>query len=589
MKNKKGIHYLIRAFKFKAMKNFIFTVFALFSVLIVASISLGFNIYIIAVGNKEINDIANLVVSAVSILISLTAAIINVVIAIRSYFKIPILEQEEYREKIMDSVSKEVSNSHRRSDYRWEDYKEETDEGEKIRKYLISDKINNALFDHSSDLRIIVNKNKQAMDVHQKEALYSIVSKKIAEGKSIFNSNLVRLRSDMLDNLFKPIDDKDADGNRKNGYQSFSNKLVQLEKTDYYAYITTNDQIYIKFFKHDYSSVYCGKDKTVDSNNMLYDLSLSPASNIIGVTTFAITSDGYLLLNLQGETNDVNNGCFVPSGSGSSDFDDLKKSAKIKGEDTRKYVDNKIIKIIKAYNHKSFENARKGYIKRLDESLKRWDNDSISCADEKLEYKNAEVAKLEIQNFKKYASKMKKYTYDFDKFLKYGMVRELIEESHLYERVYTQKKNGCRKYKKIKQETREKLIAQTYICGYIRILDKGGKPDFFGVTLLDLTSKEVKDMFKYGHDNYTRKELKNNCLITDFNEVDKQILVSIKEGIEKYTDVKEFLRAKLPNEYNAQKIKISLQTHCLFELLRKSNVKEKISNFLEKNKKVSDS
>lgn len=62
---------------------------------------------------------------------------------------------------------------------------------------------------------------------------------------------------------------------------------------------------------------------TVDRYGMLYNLTDSPAANIVGASTLAVTSDRYLIINRQHNRNDVNNDCYVPSGSGSADFEDL--------------------------------------------------------------------------------------------------------------------------------------------------------------------------------------------------------------------------------------------------------------------------
>lgn len=556
---KKGTPYRVWKFKFKTMRYFFKTVSTYVLAALGSIVSLSLSAKMLSIDQPYTEDfyrdMFSLVLSATAFLVALTGIIVKSVAAYHGYCNRPIVQQETNKNELSKSIVKHVSKSHRDSGFEWENY-----DGQ---YYLISDEVNKAFFENSGNLFITVNPKKQAKDTQQKETVYNIVTKKIAEGKSIFNSELVRLRTDILTSAFSPFDREKFDGknNRKNAYTSFSEKLIALEKTDYEANLTTNDLIYSTIYQYDYSDSYQGKNKTVDNWDTLYDLKDSPASNIIGVTTFAITSDGYLLLNLQGKMNDVNSECFVPSGSGSSDFKDLINSVKFEPEGFREEIEKYINfdgrdKFDDAKEFKKFKNE---YIDKLSKS--------VEAETERIAYMNAETAKSEQKSFKEYISKMKKYTYDFNTFLKYGMVRELIEESHLYE-----KKNNSQtiKYENINDKTRGEYINNTYLCGYIRILDRGGKPDFFGFTLLNLTKDEVAAMFKYGHNEIVLKELKKNCQITDYNEVSRQFYPSIK-NIDKYDNDIDFIagECQFDSEY-ANKIKISLQTHCLFELLRRN-------------------
>ena len=566
---KKGIPYRTWKFKFKAGKHYILNLFAYLGVFIVSFVSLILKLIILCnyneCGKAYVEDIFNAVIAALTLTISFIGIIYNLRASYRDYFNKLIVQQAESKTVLRASIVENISTSYADSGFEWRDYDGQS--------YLVSDRVNEALVCNHNYLFITVNPKKQPMNIKQKEVVYNVVAKKIAEGKSIFNSDLVRLRTDILLNTFDPFNsEKYEKEKRKHIYTSFSKKLIVLEKTDYEANLTTNDLIYSTIFQYDYSDSYSGKDNTVDSRNTLYDLKDSPASNIIGVTTFAITSDGYLLLNLQGAMNDVNNECYVPSGSGSSDFDDLINSTDYEPKKMRNEV-----KEYKSGSHrrdeyddpKKFKKFQREYVNKLKSS---------NAEHAEIAYINAETAKFERKGFKKYASKMgKKYTYDFYTFLKYGMVRELTEESHIYERKSNQSKQ---KYKKLSAETRKKYIENTYVCGYIRILDRGGKPDFFGFTLLDLTRDEVKDMFRYGHDDTITKEIKKNCLITDYNEISKQFYPSIK-NIEKYETAKDFIVTECHLDHDAaRKVKVSLQTHCLFDLLKKN--KNTIFDYLSK-------
>lgn len=334
---KKGKSYREWIYKLGAGKHFILNVFAYLGVVIVSFVSFIFNLVLLCnytnCGEALVKDIFNTVIAALTFILSFIGIIGNLRVSYRDHFNKLIMQQEDSKTALRASILQNISTSHTNSGFEWRDYDGQS--------YLVSDRVNNALVSNKNNLFITVNPKKQPMNIKQQEVVYNVVAKKMAEGKSIFNSNLVRLRSDILLSTFAPFNSEKYDGeNRKNIYTSFSKKLIVLEKTDYIANITTNDLIYSRIFQCDYSDSYCGKDKTVDSRNTLYDLKDSPASNIIGVTTFAITSDGYLLLNLQGAMNDVNNECYVPSGSGSSDFGDLINSRCYEPKELREKVEN---------------------------------------------------------------------------------------------------------------------------------------------------------------------------------------------------------------------------------------------------------
>ena len=598
MKNKKGKHYRIKFYKFITTKYYFLSILIYFSALIASLASLIGNIIIVCKIDYSVKDITSLVIACVAFTVALTAAIIKIATtARRSYFNTHIVVRHDSKHKIIESATKKTSKTYAASDYKWDNHGEQN--------YLYSDKIDDKLYENCKDLRITVNPKKQAMDSQQKEALYNIVCKKIDDGKSIFNSNMVRLRSDILLDLFKdePVIKSNKNkcvsyknivnkqGVRKNLYDSHCKGLIKLEKTDYFYNISTNDQIYSTIFQFDYAKNYCGRDKSMDKDELLYDLAQSPAANIIGVTTFAITSDGYLLLNVQGEMNDVNNGCFVPSGSGSADFEDLTACKKYEPEELREQVNNlargnlkniKDSKLSEINNPKMFKKFKKQFLDEMKKGDLESDlNDSLA----ELAYKNATVTQGERFGFKKYKSSMKKYTYDFNTFLKYGMVRELIEETHLYEKNYKTNKKGNRKYRDITSDTRQQLINDTRVCGYIRILDRGGKPDFFGFTMLNLKLKEVQDMFRYGRNKVLTKEIKGKYKVTDFNEV-SDLKFAKFENIGKYKGKgwETFIKNECGLDEDKKNIRISLQTYCLLNLLSKDGPKKEILDFIAKHK-----
>ncbi len=575
---KKGKNYRIKFYKFKTMISSGYLVYALAYIFlfVVSLVSLILNIIICCKFNVEgkdrMQDICNIIISAISLVGSSVGTIIEFNRTYRrNYFQRQFLDQKVYKYKLAKSVSSNLSSAYRVSKYSWRNYNGQ--------RYLASDKVNEDLMKYVKTLRISVNPRKHAMGNEQREMLYKVVTKKIEQGKSIFNSNLVALRSDILESLFEIKNNSESEL----FYVLHCNKSVKLEKTDYYSNLTTNDLIYDRFFSFDYSSVYCGKDFTTDAEDTLYDLSQSPAANIVGVSTLAITRDGYLVINGQSNNNDVNNDCYVPSGSGSSDFEDLKKCLKYEPVELREQL--KLYLDIK--DNEDLKISRKNYLQAIDESFIDEGPENNSKAKDVLttnlnnaceDYQEALRTRKRLHGLKQYLSKMKRYTYSLNTFLTYGMVRELVEESHLYENNVNIDEKGRIYYGKISEDTIGKYMANTYICGYIRILDRGGKPDFFGITLLDISKDELAKMFEYGKMRVEQKEVSKRHRITDYSEVCEQLYFKIDE-IDAYNSIYALIKSRQKDGKYDKKIKCSLQIHCLYNLLKKNKdvIKSKLA------------
>lgn len=548
--------------------------FALLSIsaeeVISSSISCYYNI-----GHKAI-DITAVVIFTTSFIVSLVGTIKSIIRLWHECFRRQIIKDNDYKSEIIRSVTIDNNSDYNNNRYEWNDYNGEL--------YLHSDEVNNALSERANQLFLQVSPKKKAMSKDQRNLLYQIVNDKISQGKIIFNSNLVSLRTDMFIDAVLSTKNNIQEVNKQykeehsNGKKSmFADlTLVNVEKTDYFLNLTTNDLIYDKFFDYDYSSISCGKDMLVDSRNHLYNLSQSPAANIIGVNTLAITSDHYAIINRQNR-NDVHNNTYVPSGSGSSDFSDLKACRKLeayikKAEKINKsqsaetlplYEKTDDISLLYKNNQKSLRYEERH---RKDLKSKRKNDPSIDMLQELITTKENLDEKLKNKTtLKKYIKKMKKHTYDFKNFLSYGMVRELIEESYI-----------CNP-KKIKKA--QNLIIQcidsTYICGFIRLLDRGGKPDFFGITLLNLSKEDVKKSFNHYRRDIAQKELLKNCPITDYNEVCSQqyILISDLKNCKNIEDLEHLLNKDNDADHCA---KVSLQLAYLFNLLKKDNVYKKV-------------
>lgn len=544
---------------------------------ILSSISLaGIIVSIVAYYHGEIEgvkDIGNLVISCISFVISLFGTVNSIKTLFRNSFRRKFLIQESFKSDIKAKVGNNVNEEYKKDGYEWCEYGGQ--------RYLHSETVNEKLDERTGKAYIRVSGRKQPLSSDQNEALYKIVKDKIAAGKSIFNSNLVRLRTDMLlskgalsegNRLKTSMQDKKAKNFRKF-------EFVELEKTDYFYNLATNDQIYNRLFKFDYSSVYNGRDMTVDKTDTLYNLSESPGANIVGVSTIAITRDGFIIANKQNNNNDINSNCFVPSGSGSSDFDDFEGCYNLCGGAESDVV---LQQIVKYYNRKKLRARQKDMKKFLSAELEGKEyTEEIPFYDEEEDEKPDGVAateedmtlngkinkrirvftqtknnKTNARAVKRYIRTMRKKTCNFKQFLTYGMVRELIEESHICELNNNITKKSADDIKK--------YMDNTYVCGYVRLLDRGGKPDFFGITLLDLTREEVDKRFLEGKARVTKTEVKRGCSVTDFNEVCEQRFIDVFD-FEHCDNFKDLLKEK---DNKDKEIELSLQLYYLFELLK---------------------
>lgn len=176
------------------------------------------------------------------------------------------------------------------------------------------------------------------------------------------------------------------------------------------------------------------------------------------------------------------------------------------------------------------------------EALKGDNNAEISAyvanaeteAEELKGYEKAAKNYLQKREHYKYIKKTRNYEIGFKPFLTKAMERELSEESHIP----------------------AKNIIKTEICGYIRILERGGKPDFFGITFLSCTKEEAEDLFIRKKTEVVYEEIKKNRDIMDFDEVYCQ----------HYVPVAELFNKKTINELS-QKNPASLQLHCLENII----------------------
>ncbi|MGN0441389.1 MAG: hypothetical protein ACI4FO_01655 [Acutalibacteraceae bacterium] len=103
-----------------------------------------------------------------------------------------------------------------------------------------------------------------------------------------------------------------------------TNENAKLCKGYYYNTYLTNKIFTTKLFSDEAPDIYPSYGCQNNSLRLPYEY----FSNEIGVSTLAITSDGYLFLQRQGSKADSSTGLLVPSGSGSADWKDYHEGYK---------------------------------------------------------------------------------------------------------------------------------------------------------------------------------------------------------------------------------------------------------------------
>lgn len=225
-------------------------------------------------------------------------------------------------------------------------------------------------------------------------------------------------------------------------------ETLYLGKTDYFAHISTNGCIYESIRK--YSNVdyqfegyrFSVKDGNIDSNEPieLSNLKDSYCANSIGMSTLAITNDGKIVILIQGKANE-SSGRLVPSGSGSAEYSTLEKK--------------------KDYGEKnSFTDL--------------------------ITYEMCREMLEELQISKINYNKIQKSNYGDLLYVKEN-IKEFEKDNH--------------KVKDIKAKIKDvydinKYNHKTYLLGCCRFLHRSGKPDFIGITKLDVNHLVLKDYFK---------------------------------------------------------------------------------------------
>lgn len=254
-------------------------------------------------------------------------------------------------------------------------------------RFVMSDEVNNLIYSNKFSLNLHYS-GKFILSKEIKSIAPFALNKAFKAKSTLYNSQLIRLADEI--------------------YLDHDNK-IRVQKTDYFQGVCTNEMVYTKLKSviNIYDPfVFKGEDLLLDENGELIQLCESLCSNYLGGSTLAITNDNYIIINSQSAKSDANRDRLAPSGSGSTDFRDLKKLIRKKNESDQ----------------------------------------------------------------------------TFQELVKITMERELREECGLL-------------FKNVKMKSK--------VIGFARLLERGGKPDFFGITYLnikhDKIKKSLKEYFEIGN------------------------------------------------------------------------------------------
>ncbi len=491
----------------------------------------------------------------ISALIGFVKSITNL---FRAYFRHRIIKKE-YRTDLAANITSKVSPKLRENGYKWQKCGPET--------VMFSEQANDCLRQHASDFLLDVDKKKQRMSGKQRQLIYRIVKEKIDNGTQIFNSDLVKIGDDILAESrygFPPFQESEESETVLSPevlrVKRLQKHILHLKKTDYFNNISSNDLIFTRVFGLDGEILFEGKDMSADGDNVIFDLSESPAANIVGVNTVAVTKESAdepacIIVHRQANNNDVYNNSFVPTASGSADFKDLlidsqavsvtkekrsfaaissqkKKISTIKK--ARREKRRRVAEKISDFKRKIREISREiKSLKKQNESLEKQiaamtekkrepsQRDSLNAAmtqaaeqrekikttirDKWKDFNAYRVSVTTLSRHLRYLKRMKNFRFSLEDFLITATQRELTEEG------YFDKDD----------------IIKTQLLGSFRLLSRGGKPDFFSVTFLNKTKSECQKAFKEKQLLVYTKEMASDKLINDFAEIAEQVYIPL--------------------------------------------------------------
>jgi hypothetical protein len=128
-----------------------------------------------------------------------------------------------------------------------------------------------------------------------------------AKSQNIFNGPLVRQDVDLTAELLR------------------TGGTVLLSRTDYFSLLCTNYLTGWRVTERQTGSELIDGGKLFLRDGELISLATSSQANVIGVSTLAFTTDGKMLLTVQGTRSASEPGLFAPPGSGSVDLQDIRR------------------------------------------------------------------------------------------------------------------------------------------------------------------------------------------------------------------------------------------------------------------------
>lgn len=187
--------------------------------------------------------------------------------------------------------------------------------------FVTNPEVNNALQSFQSSLfkrRIAVNKDRKNFELNQELQDYKevAITNVRAKGGLLYNEAKIRLAVDLC--RVKNID----------------SEPIIIQKTNYYMSVCSNELAKFKISSrdsHDKVGVDMFKFVRSKDTGIVVNLDDSELSNHIGGGTLAITPGGKIIISKQGRLTVVASGLLAPSGSGSFDWSDFKKSSNIFG------------------------------------------------------------------------------------------------------------------------------------------------------------------------------------------------------------------------------------------------------------------
>ncbi|MBP5444735.1 MAG: hypothetical protein J6Y28_01055 [Acholeplasmatales bacterium] len=188
--------------------------------------------------------------------------------------------------------------------------------------FMFSNIENENLRKYANNMPVILDKIYKQKTFNEKTAYGCILSEKIDSKQVLFDSKLCGINSDL---------------------NFYNGKKIHIKKVLYSDYVTNDEMIYRNItLNSDPTFLIDGRKIALDQvTNGFRDIEKSPLTNLIGINIILqleANNKKYYLVNRQCSFTDVNQSKFVPSGSGSMDYNDYKMNKNNSFKDLLKYA-----------------------------------------------------------------------------------------------------------------------------------------------------------------------------------------------------------------------------------------------------------